>query len=118
MHDHFSPALLGCERMVMKTPTYNPTLHDAVLKVRLTETDAATLRAIAKQKGLKPATLARVFLKEQIDSFTTAYPLSACSEGPKRDLENLKTASVSCNLLTNPTTTDGEDHGNVCQRPV
>ena len=73
----------------MKTPTYNPGLHDVVLKVRLTETDAATLRAIAEQKGLKLATLARVLLKKQIHSITTAYLSSACSEGPKRGSENL-----------------------------
>lgn len=102
----------------MKTPTYNPTLHDAVLKVRLTETDAATFRAIAEQKGLKPATLARVLLKEQIHSMTIAYPSSACSEGPKRGSENLDGGTTDCNLLTKSTTTDGEDHGNDRHHPV
>lgn len=50
----------------MKTPIYNPGLHDVEMKLRLTEADAAVIRAIAEREGIKPAALARMLLKKQL----------------------------------------------------
>ncbi|MBU2766104.1 hypothetical protein HAP94_07835 [Acidithiobacillus ferrivorans] len=78
----------------MKTQTYNPGLHDVEIKVRLTEEDAAMIKAIAKREGLKPAAFARLLLKKQLHTITRAYQPSHLCEGPIHGMEKRKTVAV------------------------
>jgi hypothetical protein len=57
-------------------------LHDEEFKVRLTEADAAILRAFARKRRTKPAVVLREWAAAQIDRLAYSVPSSSENRRP------------------------------------